>query len=78
MRTEEQEEKRKQILATVSGVLDNPAKATLDRAESLSPRERAVGYLFCFVFSKVKIIFMIGDSNIQLNYFEKIFSFGYG
>ncbi|XP_057516369.1 DENN domain and WD repeat-containing protein SCD1 [Amaranthus tricolor] len=41
IRAEEQEEKRKQILAAVSGALDNTVKPTRDRGESLSPRERA-------------------------------------
>ncbi|KAL2934077.1 DENN domain and WD repeat-containing protein SCD1, partial [Bienertia sinuspersici] len=75
-RTEEQEEKRKQILATVSGVQDNTAKTTLDHAESLSPRERAAERERMVLDIKVKLqglwlrLLKLGATDDPLSSFE--------
>ncbi|KNA06482.1 hypothetical protein SOVF_180550 isoform A [Spinacia oleracea] len=75
-RTVEQEEKRKQILAAVSGAIDNDAKLTPDRAESLSPRERAAERERMVLDIKVKLqglwlrLLKLGATDDPLSSFE--------
>ncbi|XP_010677974.2 DENN domain and WD repeat-containing protein SCD1 isoform X1 [Beta vulgaris subsp. vulgaris] len=74
--TEEQEEKRKQILAAVSGALVNDAKLTHDLAESLSPRERAAERERMVLDIKVKLqglwlrLLKLGTTDDPLSSFE--------
>lgn len=76
IKTEEQEEKRKQILAAVCGALDSDAKVTLDRAESLSPRERAAERERMVLDIKVKLqglwlrLLKLGATDDPLSSFE--------
>ncbi|XP_074304749.1 DENN domain and WD repeat-containing protein SCD1 isoform X1 [Silene latifolia] len=75
-RTEEQEGKRKQILATVNGALDISTKLTLDRTESLSPRERAAERERMVLDIKVKLqglwlrLLKLGATEDPLSSFE--------
>ncbi|KAK9668772.1 hypothetical protein RND81_13G085700 [Saponaria officinalis] len=75
-RTEEQEDKRKQILATVNGAHDISDKLTLDRAESLSPRERAAERERMVLDIKVKLqglwlrLLKLGATEDPLSSFE--------
>ncbi|KAL9256163.1 DENN domain and WD repeat-containing protein [Drosera capensis] len=55
VRTEEQEEKRKQILVAVSGAEDLSGKPSVDPGESLSPRERAAERERMFLDIQVKL-----------------------
>uniref|UniRef100_A0A7C9F2R3 UDENN domain-containing protein n=1 Tax=Opuntia streptacantha TaxID=393608 RepID=A0A7C9F2R3_OPUST len=75
-KTEEQEEKRKQILAAVSGAPDDSAKITNDPAESLSPRERAAERERMVLDIKVKLqglwlrLLKLGPTEDPLSSFE--------
>lgn len=75
-KTEEQEEKRKQILAAVSGAHDNSPKITNDSAESLSPRERAAERERMVLDIKVKLqglwlrLLKLGPTEDPLSSFE--------
>ncbi|XP_021736316.1 DENN domain and WD repeat-containing protein SCD1-like [Chenopodium quinoa] len=76
IRTEEQEEKRKQILAAVGGSLDTDAEHNLDHAESLSPRERAAERERMVLDIKVKLqglwlrLLKLGATDDPLSSFE--------
>lgn len=75
-KTEEQEEKRKQILAAVSGTPDESAKIRNDPAESLSPRERAAERERMVLDIKVKLqglwlrLLKLGPTEDPLSSFE--------
>lgn len=77
IRTEEQEEKRKAILAAASGALELSGKHTKDsRAESLSPRERAAERERMVLDIKVKLqglwlrLLKLGATDDPLSSFE--------
>ncbi|KAI8542951.1 hypothetical protein RHMOL_Rhmol08G0180200 [Rhododendron molle] len=78
IRTEEQEEKRKQILATASGALSSPAVliGKDPKAESLSPRERAAERERMVLDIKVKLqglwlrLLKLGTTDDPLSSFE--------
>lgn len=78
IRTEEQEEKRKQVLATASGALSSPAVliGKDSKAESLSPRERAAERDRMVLDIKVKLqglwlrLLKLGTTDDPLSSFE--------